>query len=81
MEELCMNAAFLLFGINLDQLNATMVPTYLDHIPEGASTQSFVHYAQNFVGKDFQAYNYGEQGNLEHYGSETPPVFDLKKGA
>jgi len=26
-----------------------MIPTYLDHIPEGTSTRTFTHYAQLFL--------------------------------
>ena len=41
-----MNIGFSILGFNPDQLNGTMIPTYLDHIPEGTSTRPFVHYAQ-----------------------------------
>jgi len=78
-QELCTNAAFLFFGFNPDLLNSTMIPVYLDHIPEGTSTRSHVHYAQEYLSGKFEAYDFGPEGNEAHYGSSTAPDYDLTK--
>jgi len=76
---LCMNIGFLLLGFNPGQLNGTMIPTYLDHVPESSSTRTFAHYAQLHLSKNFEAYDFGETGNILHYHQSTPPVYDLSK--
>lgn len=79
-EQICANLFFLIAGVNYDQLNVTMLSFYLDHLPAGSSTQTFVHYAQLYLNKDnFVRYDYGEEGNIDHYGTPSPPAFDLTK--
>ncbi len=57
-----------------------MIPVYLDHHPAGSSTRPLVHYAQlNDANDHFVNYNFGPEGNLEHYGVEEPPEYDLTK--
>lgn len=79
MADLCANAAFLLMGINLNQLNMTMAPIYLDHLPEGTSTRPLVHYAQLHVtDNEFVKYDFGsEEENMANYGTVKPPAYDL----
>ena len=74
-----MNIGFSLLGFNPGQLNGTMIPTYMDHIPEGTSTRPFVHYAQLYLSARFESYDYGELGNYQHYGQATPLDYNLKK--
>jgi len=75
----CMNMGFILLGFNPGQLNSTMIPTYLDHIPQSSSTRTFAHYAQLYLSKGFEGYDFGETENIIHYGQPTPPVYDLNK--
>ena len=56
-----------------------MIPTYLDHIPQSSSTRTFAHYAQLYLSKGFEGYDFGETENIIHYGQPTPPVYDLNK--
>ena len=79
LQTVCMNFGFAFLGFNPGQLNGTMIPTYLDHLPEGTSTRPFVHYAQLYVSGNFESYDYGELGNWQHYGQATPLDYDLKK--
>jgi len=79
LQTVCMNIGFAILGFNPGQLNGTMIPTYLDHIPEGTSTRPFVHYAQLYMSGKFESYDYGELGNWEHYGQPTPKNYDLKQ--
>merc|ERR1719239_413468 len=76
---LCENIGFSLLGFNPDQLNSTMIPTYLDNIPEGTSTRPFVHYAQLHLNGRFEAYDFGETENVLRYNQTTPPQYDLSK--
>jgi len=79
LQTVCMNFGFAFLGFNPGQLNGTMIPTYLDHLPEGTSTRPFVHYAQLYLSGKFESYDYGEEGNLEHYGQPNPINYDLGK--
>jgi len=58
-----------------------MIPVYLDHIPAGASTRPFVHYAQlHQLDNKFKKYDYGSsEANIDHYGTPEPPEYDLSK--
>merc|ERR1712200_383199 len=57
---LCMNIGFIILGFNPGQLNGTMIPTYMDHIPQSSSTRTFVHYAQLHLSKKFEAYDFSK---------------------
>ena len=55
-----------------------MMPTYLEHVPDGSSTRPFVHYAQlHLLDNEFRKFDYGEEENMNHYGSTTPPAYNL----
>lgn len=58
-----------------------MIPVYLDHFPTGISTRPLVHYAQLYLNNDtFEHFDFGSpEVNLEHYGIETPPPYDLSQ--
>jgi len=66
-------------GYNFDQLNATMLPIILGHAPAGASTNSVIHYAQSVRNQDFRKWDFGKNKNLEVYGVDPPPQYDLSK--
>jgi lysosomal acid lipase/cholesteryl ester hydrolase len=76
---LCSNVLFILCGYNSAQLNATMLPIIMGHTPAGASVRSLVHYAQGVNNGAFRQYNHGKEKNLERYGQEVPPDYDLSK--
>jgi len=78
-QEICDNIGMVMLGFNPDQLNETMIPTYMDHFPEGTSTRTFAHYVQLYFSGRFEGYDFGKNGNLKHYGSESPPSYDLTK--
>ncbi|CAG7718918.1 unnamed protein product [Allacma fusca] len=76
---LCSNVLFLLCGYNAEQLNDTMLPIIMGHTPAGASVRSLVHYAQGVNSGEFMQYDHGKQKNLERYGQEKPPRYDVSK--
>lgn len=56
-----------------------MIPIYLGHVPAGASTKQFLHYAQLFNSNKFRQFDYGRKKNKEIYGTPEPPDYDLSK--
>ncbi|KAG8040143.1 hypothetical protein G9C98_000713 [Cotesia typhae] len=45
-QPICENAIFLVAGFGSDQMNSTLLPAILGHIPAGSSTKQFFHYSQ-----------------------------------
>ena len=64
-----------------DSVDLEQMPFFLSFNPSGASIKSFKHFMQLMYTKTprFQKFDYGEQGNLEKYGSESPPVYDISQ--
>ena len=52
--------------------------TITHHTPAGTSTNTVIHYAQGINSKTFSHFDYGRKGNQEHYGSNHPPLVDMK---
>jgi pimeloyl-ACP methyl ester carboxylesterase len=59
--------------------NEARYDIFLDHIPAGSSLQSLQHYKQLAIQETpaFQKFNWGMDGNMEHYGQPYPPDWDL----
>ncbi|KAK6637678.1 hypothetical protein RUM44_008100 [Polyplax serrata] len=79
LQEMCANVIFLLCGYDRPQLNVTVLPAILGHVPAGASTKQLIHYAQSIVTGKFRQYDFGLFKNLQVYGSISPPDYDLTK--
>lgn len=79
VQAICSNVLFLVMGYNVEQLNMTYLPVILGHTPAGASVRSLVHYAQGVNSGLFRQFNFGKEENLEKYGQETPPIYDVTK--
>lgn len=79
IQSLCSNVIFLMCGFNSEQLNTTMLPVIMGHTPAGASVRSLVHYAQGVNSGLFRKFNHGKKENLEIYGTELPPEYDVSK--
>ena len=47
--------------------------------PNEASTKELFHYGQIIDDKRLQEYDYGKAANQKKYGSDLPPIIDLKK--
>lgn len=77
-KEICENLLFVIAGFNKNEFNISMLPKITSHDPAGASTKTLIHYAQEIRNNgNFQQYDYGPKGNLEKYGSLTPPLYKL----
>merc|ERR1711962_61227 len=80
LELVCENIVFLLCGYDEAQLNKTMLPTVMSHLPSGTSTYTVLHYAQQVRDGNFGGYDWGSQElNQAHHGCDTPPLYDLTK--
>jgi pimeloyl-ACP methyl ester carboxylesterase len=52
---------------------------YMGHFPGGLSVRTLDHELQIFRAKRYQYYDFGKDGNLEKYGTETPPEIEVSK--
>lgn len=73
----CSNLMFLFVGFNQEQLNETMLPVIVGHVPAGASNKQLTHFAQLRNSGTFQQYDYGFLQNLRKYNSPKPPKYKL----
>lgn len=78
LETFCEDIIFVICGFDKKQLNMTRLPVYYSHTPAGTSVRDMVHFAQMYLSKKFQMYNYGSASeNMAHYGQDTPPVYNV----
>lgn len=66
---------FLFVGFNKEQLNETMLPVIVGHVPAGASNKQLTHFEQIRNSDIFQQYDYGLVKNLFKYKSKSPPNY------
>ncbi|XP_063913746.1 lipase 1-like [Zophobas morio] len=76
---LCIHTHFSIFGYSYDELNKSMLPLTAANTPCGVSLKQFVHVFQIADSGDFHRYDFGNQGNLEKYGQEQPPHYDVSR--
>jgi lysosomal acid lipase/cholesteryl ester hydrolase len=76
----CDNILFLVAGYDSQQLNVSLVPIIADHCPAGCSTKQLIHFGQLANnGEKFTQFDYGKRDNLQKYGIDSPPEYDLSK--
>jgi len=76
---ICESVLFILGGYDQEKFNMTMLSTIVGSPGRGTSVRTIAQYAQGVNNKKFCKYDYGTEGNMEHYGQDTPPEYDLKK--
>jgi len=64
-------------GVPGGNLNLTNVPNIVCHAPAGSSVMNLMHWMQNIRNDSFEKFDFGEDGNREHYGQPTPPAYYL----
>lgn len=57
--------------------NAQIYDAVAGRDPAGTSKKNIDHFLQLIHYQKFQKFDYGAQGNMEHYGQKTPPLWDL----
>ena len=48
-------------------------------LSSGTSTKNMLHWFQLIQSHLLTKYDYGKKGNMEHYGQNTPPEYDISK--
>ncbi|KAH8402937.1 hypothetical protein KR222_000550 [Zaprionus bogoriensis] len=69
----------MMWGGDLGNLNATLLPQVTETHPAGISTNQGIHFIQSHVSNEFRQYDWGTKKNLLKYGAEVPPSYDLGK--
>ena len=59
------------------QQDPSSLVTQLQHFPSGTSSRTIVHFAQMMFSNTFQAFDWGEEGNILAYNSSLPTIVDL----
>jgi pimeloyl-ACP methyl ester carboxylesterase len=76
---ICENILFILCGPEKKNMNNTRIEVYISHEPDGTSVKNQIHFAQLFLSKQFQAYDYGSSDkNRLHYNQTTPPIYSIR---
>ncbi|CAG0900835.1 unnamed protein product [Darwinula stevensoni] len=57
----------------------SLLDLMLTYTPAGASMQTIIHFVQEVSARKFQHFDWGREGNLEHYGQEEPPEYDISE--
>jgi len=69
---------FSVFGFS-ETTNLSLVHVLMGHYPAGGSPKTVSQFFENYnAGGKFTRFNYGAEGNVEHYGTETAPEYNLK---
>lgn len=70
-KELCKNTLFILCGFSNAEMNNTLLPTIMVHVPAGAATKQMLHYAQeiksgksHFLGHNHSIYSITKQKTI-----------------
>jgi len=74
--ELCSTTLFLFCGPEKGSINKDLLPVIVSH-SSSTSVKNIEHFSQNLIHKRFNRFDYGTEENLNKYGSETPPEFNL----
>ncbi|XP_061386642.1 lipase 3-like [Musca vetustissima] len=76
--EVCTVLLALLNGGMSDFIQKSILPDVYETHPASTSARQSFHFIQLYLSGHFRQYDYGSQGNLEHYNRTTPPDYDVK---
>ncbi|XP_014598773.1 PREDICTED: lipase 3-like [Polistes canadensis] len=76
---ICTWLLYSISGRDTAQMNKSTMSYFLNYLPAGTSTQSLYHYYQNYLTGNFEAYDYGYEGNVINYKTPKPPIYNVKK--
>ncbi|EGI69880.1 Lipase 1, partial [Acromyrmex echinatior] len=76
-KEICANGLFFFCGFDREQLNNTLLSTFLSHNPAGTSIKMVLHLHQIVNSGKFCQYDYGRMKNLQIYNTSEPPDYNL----
>ncbi|XP_055308819.1 lipase 1-like, partial [Sitodiplosis mosellana] len=76
--ELCKNVVFTYCGPSIQYYDGMILS--MSHYPAGSSYKQFVHFGQLMATGKFHKFDYEDEAkNMEMYGSQLPPEYDLSK--
>ncbi|KAH8249531.1 hypothetical protein KR032_010307 [Drosophila birchii] len=75
----CLRFYWQVVGKNREELNMTMFPAALGHLPGGCNVKQPVHYLQLQASDRFCQFDYDAKENQRVYGRPTPPDYPLEK--
>ena len=73
----CANFLKFLVGADPDYDNSKQFNLILEHEPGGTSVMDAMHWRQQVLSARFCKYDYGVDGNLQHYGRPSPPDYNV----
>lgn len=77
-EKFCDIALMTFLGPSLN-VNVTRLQVYLSETPAGTSVLNLDHFRQLVISGKYCKYDFGTEKNMEKYGTEIPPDYDLSK--
>ena len=77
----CFNIINFIVSNNFDTNRINMQKLFSEflYVPAGTSSKNLRHWMQIYNSKRLARYDYGTKKNLEYYGNETSPEYDLSK--
>ena len=72
------------FGVGMlcdddpNKISQSAFETFMGHMPAGTSYRCLDHFRQLILTDTFRKYDFGLEKNLHLYGTEFPPILDLK---
>jgi len=73
-----MSVLYLILGpVDKVSLAIDRLPVLAAYLPGGTSVLNMIHFTQAAKSSVFQMFDYGKEGNLKHYGRETPPPYNI----
>ncbi|KAL1502474.1 hypothetical protein ABEB36_007610 [Hypothenemus hampei] len=76
---ICIELIKELCGNDQDELDADYLLVFVSSKIGGISLKELMHYGQEIKSETFRQYDFGELGNLIHYGTTQPPDYDAAK--
>ncbi|KAH8287808.1 hypothetical protein KR018_000554 [Drosophila ironensis] len=79
MMKTCIRFYWQIVGKDREELNETMFPVVLGHIPGGCNAKQVMHYIQLQTSDRFCQFDYDPKENQRLYGRSTPPDYRLER--
>ncbi|KAK0410024.1 hypothetical protein QR680_004901 [Steinernema hermaphroditum] len=79
-DQFCNNFIFQVVGTGSQQINASRLDVFLTDEPSDTSTMNLIHWIQIVKSGKTQAFDFEDTKlNLQHYGQETPPLYNISQ--
>ncbi|XP_068629049.1 lipase 3-like [Battus philenor] len=75
--ELCGTVLAITTGFSIDSTSSKTLAVAFGHILAGVSSKTLEHFGQLILSKRFQRYDEGRIGNMQRYGTEKPPTYEV----